>query len=527
MPGYWGNEIVKMKNLEELQAKGVTFLNFHATPFCASSRYSLLSGNYAHRGRQPGGSWRLNEKGNQFIGKQRSITKILRKKGGYHTSMFGKWHIGAKVPVGGTFNKNNTLTCCNIDWNKPMLQGPNDIGFDESYYTMGGIQSPPYSWFRNGYLITENEDITYWRRGVYNTSNGVNIIPKPGEGDVNWESSEYNKRLVIEAENFLKDHSETRSDDPFFMLVSLGQVHGPHSPPNFYLDGTPIAGQYDNPHLDLLYEMDLVVGTLISAITDRGLMDNTLVIFASDNGGLNMGYPNRVLRGKKNTIWEGGTRIPFIMRFDGVIPAKENRTDFIGINDVYSTLAEFAGISYPKKSAQDSVSFAKYAISTKNLFEREYLGTWNHIRSGLVAEAILYSDFKYIRFHSPQKYDALYNITNDIGETKNLLELEPGTYDAVKVQLKSKLRELGFCPLDRDGNNIPITRFGKRDRLVKCSWFSTKKRCKKQLSGELYCNSRCGRHRLYCGLYQDDFITAGDVTHADGGFETCYNIFKS
>ena len=99
--------------------------------------------------------------------------------------------------------------------------------------------------------------------------------------------------------------------------------------------------------------------------------------------------------------------------------------------------------------------------------------------------------------------------------TKNLLELEPGTYDAVKVQLKSKLRELGFCPLDRDGNNIPITRFGKRDRLVKCSWFSAKKRCKKQLSGELYCNSRCGRHRLYCGLDQDDLITAGDVTHAD------------
>ena len=282
---YWGDNIVPMQNIQKLQSKGVTFMDAHASPLCAPSRYMLLSGNYPHRGKKKGGTWFLSADQNQFIHNQKSIAEVLKDQFNYHTGMYGKWHLGGRVPSGGTYNNNQQpLSCCNIDWNKPMEDGPNDIGFDESLYTMGGIQSPPYSFFRNGYLQTNVDDIKFWEKGSHATinDNGESIIGKPGEGDPDWDSTEYNTKLVKEVDNFLENHD---TSDPFFLYVGLGPVHKPHSPVKFYLDGTPVAGTFGHPHLDMLYELDLVIGSMISSVEDRGLMDNTLVIFASDNGG--------------------------------------------------------------------------------------------------------------------------------------------------------------------------------------------------------------------------------------------------
>lgn len=227
----------------------------------------------------------------------------MLKASGYKTSMYGKYHLGGGVPEGGTYD-NEKLTCCNIDWSKPMVGGPPDLGFDESFYTIQGIQKPPYSFFRDGYLTTDISDVKYWEKGEYDTANnnGKSIINKAGEGDPDWDSTEFNMRIVQEVENFVGKHDQS---SPFFIYAALGQVHIPHSPPNFYLDGTPIAGTHDNKHLDLLYEMDKVIGSIISSVESRGMMENTLVIFASDNGGLNKRYPNRLLRGAKGQIYEG------------------------------------------------------------------------------------------------------------------------------------------------------------------------------------------------------------------------------
>ena len=513
---YWGDNIVPMENIEKkLKSKGVTFYNAHSSPLCAPSRYMILSGNYPHRGLQKGGAWNFSAEQNQFIGDQKSIAEVLKEQFNYHTGMYGKWHIGGRVPAGGTYSndKSRPLSCCDIDWNQPMEDGPNDIGFDESFYTMGGIQSAPYSFFRNGYLQTNINDIKFWEEGTYATvnDNGESIIDKPGEGDPNWDSTEYNTRIVKEVDDFLANHDTT---DPFFLYVGLGQVHIPHSPPKFY-NGTPVEGVFGDPHLDLLYEMDLVVGSLMSSVEDRGLLENTLVIFVSDNGGLNgldhTDDHDRHFRGAKGSVWEGGYTVPLIMRYDGVLPQQSNRTGLVGINDIYATLADFVGFDIPDGSAQDSISFARHANSIYEDSNRKYMGVWSW--KNKPAQAIRDGDFKYVIRYADTKEEYLFFLPSDVKEQRNLLRGDQVSsfYKRIRNELDDELRRIGFCPKDVD-EPFKIPYGPDEGNQVTCNYFKADRtRCETQFIGEVNCNSVCGRFRKFCDYYEINF----PVTYPD------------
>jgi arylsulfatase A-like enzyme len=322
----------------------------------------------------------------------------------------------------------------------------------------------------------------------------------PGEGSKEWDSASYNMILVNKTLSFFEDHVNDRPNDPFFAYVALGQVHIPHSPPSYYLDGTPVAGEYENEHLDLLFEMDKVIGSLVSALEDKGLVNDTIIIFSSDNGGLKTKYPGRVLRGFKSQIYEGGHRVPLVMRYDGVFPKNETRSNhFVGLNDLYATLAEIVGVNVPRRSAQDSVSFAKYIQSEDNVQDlRQYLGTWAYSNRAIKGEAIRNGNFKLVR-NFLKGQDELYDLKNDIGESKNIIN-EP-QYSAMVEGMRQVLNTLGPCPDDATGE-IVLTDGKDAGRVVTCEWFkNNQNRCKRQSVGELMCNSICGRHRKLCSKY--------------------------
>jgi len=260
--------------------------------------------------------------------------------------------------------------------------------------------------------------------------------------------------------------------------------------------------------LDMLLEMDKVVGSLISAIEERNLTQDTIIIFTSDNGGLGNSelfshQTSGPLKGTKGSIYKGGHRVPLIMRYDGKFPAKEERDKLVGLNDIYATICELVGIAnIPKGSAQDSVSFAKYAASkSSDGGLRRYLGTWAY-DNGLRDQAIRFDNFKLVHRVFEKRFE-LYDLANDLSETVDLSK--GGHYKHLMRKMQKKLTEVGPCPNDYDGNdykgNFLLARqplFNGIKKKVYCEWFkkwNTKLRCSMHEEGEKYCRSVCGQHK--------------------------------
>jgi arylsulfatase A-like enzyme len=398
-------------------------------------------------------------------------------------------------------SKSTYLRSDNHDWTKPLEEGPGDMGFDTSYMSAGGIQNPPYSFYRNDMLETNIEDVTIWTKGSHSQPMGESYIKTAGEGDAAWDSSAYNMILVNETVSFLDEHIVNKPDEPFFAYVALGAVHIPHSPPDFYLDGvTPVAGEYPNSHLDVLNEIDMVVGSLIEALDDRLLLEDTIVVFTSDNGGLGKRHANSaeyghlsngLLRGSKGQIWEGGTRIPMMLRWDnsnGAIAKGETRDGLVGLNDLYITLCDLADIDVPNDQAIDSLSFARH-LKNENWQGREYLGAWTYdAKNGLEYESIRKNEMKLIRQYVTQTYQ-LYNLTEDISES---FDVSAGNEDLVE-EMVTELKSFGPC-YDNVGNfRVGFKANGKPIRKT-CAWFATKKtrmRCLKWPLGQDFCRLTC------------------------------------
>jgi len=450
--GYWDDGLVDMPHIQNLVNRGTTFLNAHSTPLCAPSRYVLLSGNYQHRGLKKNSVWKLGNY-NQFTHKQTSIAEILRDQGNYHTAVMGKWHLGAKIqPSGLVGDYHDILSNENHDFTLPIREGARFLGFDSSLISMGGLQSPPYAFFRDDYLDTDS--IQYWDKGYYNMSQGRSRIIRAGEGATDWDSTAYNMILVNETVRFLDEHLENRARDPFFAYVALGAVHVPHTPPNKNLKGEPVAGQYPSLHMDMLLETDMIIGDLTEALEDRGLIEDTIIIFASDNGGISgknvnirsteFGHDSSGrLRGYKGDPYEGGHRVPFIMRFDGIIPAGKRENSLIGLNDLYATLSDIAGINIPPGQAVDSISFADLIFVNNNGFNRkrrESLGVWVMDGDRIRHEALITPDFKLIQYPRNSTVE-LYNLINDLSEENNLSS--DASYNTLQERLKKQLHKIG------------------------------------------------------------------------------------
>jgi arylsulfatase A-like enzyme len=520
VPFFWNGletSKVQMPHLQQLADKGITFTDAHSSPLCAPSRYMLLSGNYPHRGSKVFGTWNINSGFNQFTKYQKSIAETLRTAG-YDTAVFGKWHLGGKVPPNGIQNEDgnlrNLITEEGHDWTLPLIEGPGYLGFDRSYITTAGIQSPPYSFFRDDFLTTTPSNAKYWNGGTHQMTHGESVIikRKAGEGDPSWDSSAYDMILVNETNAFIDNHLEKRPNDPFFAYVALGAVHAPHSPADVYLDGSPIKNQYEIAHLDMLGAMDKAVGSIVSMIEEKNLAEETIIIFASDNGGLNkvatVNTGHRTsgpLRGAKRDIWEGGHRVPFIIRYDSKFKAGVKRKKMVGLNDIYATICELVGIDIPVGSAQDSVSFASYIMKAKNKQGlRKYLGMFQLDPSRAWQHAIRKGNLKLVHHPQNNTYEA-YNLKKDISETKNIID-KPWVRKKIPAMFEV-LKKIGPCPDHNDHvGHFSVSGLGEDHN---CEWFQQDgERCEQHIEGELLCPSICSRFRTKCyqhGMYGNIF----------------------
>lgn len=409
-------------NIDKLAAEGMRFTHAH-TPaaLCSPTRYCMLSGNYAWRSRAAGGVWGINVP-SAFKPGQESVATLL-KAAGYRTAMFGK------AGIGGFYASNK---------GKPPRQklAPIKWGFDYSWIIPKGHQSPPLTFFENGVAST----------------------PRKNNRAPDWRHSEVGASLLEKTEAFLDDHLARHKDKPFYIHFCSDGAHGPYVPAAT-LTGKPLKGVTKmTDHTDMIYETDILLGALVETLKERGLRENTMVVYTSDNGGLpferEFGHDSVAgLRGLKSTVFEGGQRVPFVVSWPGTIPAGTVRNQVIGAHDLVATTLELAGVDVPKGQAIDSVSLAPVLIGKhgddrpvrdsllvqsspgrgpfedkgfragKTVSKDQAKKTAKKKGKGL-SFALYQGDWKLVLYSSGEPA-ALYDLSKDLAEEANLLDEHP------------------------------------------------------------------------------------------------------
>ncbi|WP_139956913.1 sulfatase family protein [Flavicella sediminum] len=372
-----GKIIVETPTLDQLAKNGMVFTDAHApAALCAPSRYAIMTGTHCFRSPAPWGVWGSYQE-SPIHKNQLTLGKIM-KQAGYKTGFFGKWHIG-----GDYKRKSNPSEIYRSARKKPELDvdirqivggGPQQNGFDYSFTFPAGIQDVPYAVFENGTMMPLHKDskithITYEAMKKI----GVKLDKDDGLGDSHWNPHDMGPLLVKKAVQFIEDNSHKKA--PFFMYYCSQAVHKPHTPSKI-LNGKKIAGTTPSKHLDMVKEMDVQMEMLVESLKEKGIFENTLFIFTSDNGGLQIkesmqsGHRSSdIYRGGKNQAYEGGTRVPFIAHWPTKIKKRStSEIPVLGL-DILATVAEVAGQPIEEKQAMDSSSMLSILLneSDKNL----------------------------------------------------------------------------------------------------------------------------------------------------------------
>ena len=347
--GCYGATKLKTPNLDKLAAEGRRFTDAHsASAVCSPSRYGLMTGRYPIRKNFWGPTPHTQE---LTIRTDRPTLASVLKSADYDTAVIGKWHLG--------FGKGKA------DWNKPLKPGPLELGFDY-YFGMPTVNSgPPYVYVENHSVVDYDpkDPFVYGKKSLTQKwpAKGMGNIGGADKAHLRYRDEYVGTTFAEKAVNWIEECHEADKKKPFFLYLATTNIHHPFTPhPRF--KGTSECGRYG----DFVHELDWIVGEVTNTLDELDLADNTLVVFTSDNGGmLNEGGQdawraghrlNGNLLGFKFGAWEGGHRVPFIVRWPGKVPAGTESNALVSQIDLITTFAEAAGAILPQDKVVDGVS---------------------------------------------------------------------------------------------------------------------------------------------------------------------------
>ena len=444
----YGATALATPNIDRLAMGGLRFTDGHSTSAtCTPSRFALLTGVYPWRNAN---ARILAGDAPLLIDTAMSTMPKLFKKAGYTTAVVGKWHLG--------------LGDGNLDWNTHIAPGPNELGFDHSFIMAATQDRVPTVYIEDGYVVGldpsdpiqvdykdnfEGEPTAFdhpemlrmkWAHGHNNSI--VNGIPRigymKGGTEARWVDEDVSDTFFEKVRRYIQENRDT----PFFLYYALQQPHVPRTPDPRFVGKTSMG-----PRGDAIIEADWYIGALLDLLEEMSLTERTLLVFTSDNGPVvNDGYqddaverlgnhrPGGMLRGGKYSLFEAGTRVPFITYWPGVI--KPGVSDaLVSQMDLLASFGQLVGVKVADTDSQDLLA--------------TLLGNRNEGRNELVMEAGRRTAFRQGKWVMIPPYPGppikktvaietgngdqyqLYDLENDLSQREN-----------VALQYPEKLQEL-------------------------------------------------------------------------------------
>lgn len=448
-------------HIDQLARQGVRFTDAHtSSAVCTPTRYGILTGRYNWR--SPLKSSVLSGYSRALIAPERLTVAELLQQNGYHTAFIGKWHLGWDWAFVGDPEEVDQLSSNPpVDFRQPIENGPTEQGFTYSYGFSGSLDMPPYVYVENSLPTRIPKDSTisvddkgFWRKGLV--------------GD-DFRHAEVLPHLTNQALRYIRQ--QAKGSAPFFLYFALPAPHTPILPtPEF------MGKSNTNFYGDFVLQVDAVVGQVMAALKEQGIQDNTLVIFTSDNGCspranfeelAEVGHdPSSGYRGHKADIYEGGHRVPFVVRWPNRAQGGLVTDETICTTDLMATVAEIVGTPLPPDAGEDSYSFLPVlteAAYAKPLRE----ATVHHSISGRFA--IRQGDWKLILWpgsggwsypNTPEDLQGLppvqlYNLADDPAEEENLVSAYPQRAAKLRALLTRYVEEGRSTPGPKQPNDGP------------------------------------------------------------------------
>ncbi|MBB6431054.1 sulfatase [Algisphaera agarilytica] len=440
--GFMGSDYHRTPHLDRLASGGLVFTQAYANaPMCAPTRAAILSGMYSPRtgvytvggggGRGQSDGPDLSKLALTTPRNQSSLDSDITtlpealQQAGYTTGHVGKWHLGRTS--GRT--------------------GPTSHGFDTS---VGASRGGGTRTYYAPYGIADLDETA--KDGEYITD-----------------------RLTDEAVGFIEENK----GGPFFLWLAHYAVHNPIEPDPAVLRDVnrwPTDEQHDNAeYAAMLVSLDNSVGRIMESLDAQGLADNTVVVFVSDNGGSDRTTNNAPLRSGKGSLYEGGVRIPCVVHYPGVVEAGRKTDEPVLLFDLYPTFLDLSGAKAPRQQAVDGESWRPILEGQSSLNENRplvwYIPTYSTTPRGSISHGpravVRKGDWKLL-YDFESKESELYNIADDLGESKDLAKSKTTTVRSLERELEKWLKatdaDVPAANPDYDPDTADQPRRRNRDR---------------------------------------------------------------
>jgi arylsulfatase A-like enzyme len=461
-------------HLDRLAAGGMIFTDAHSgSSVCTPTRYGIMTGRYAWRSRLKKGV--LGGLSPRLIEEGRLTVPAMLKQPGYATGCIGKWHLGmdwVKLPGKEVteLNIESPDQVRNVDYAQPFTNGPLAVGFDSYFGIAASLDMVPYVFLKDD-RVTQPPTET---RKIEMMGGRDGAFTRLGPAAPGFTGYEVLPTFTAKTIEFVQQHAAAaKGGKPFFLYLPLASPHTPILPTPEWLGKSGL-----NPYADFVMQTDACIGQIMDAVEKAGIAEDTLIVVTSDNGCspqakfdelLAKGHnPSHVFRGHKADIFDGGHRVPFIVRWPARVKAGTQSDQTVCLTDLMATAAGIAGVKLPANAGEDSVSFLPALLGTATKPLRE--ATVHHSINGSFSirqgnwKLALCADSGGWSAPKPGAKEAaglpavqLYDLSADIAETKNLAAEKPDIVARLTALLEKYVADGRSTPGAPQQNTTPVS----------------------------------------------------------------------